>query len=114
MTSISVVGNDNVDSFGTGSSHGGYHQQQLHQVLVDGGACRLDDEDLLGPNVVLNFDTDLSIVESSHFDTTQLNFQYFCNFLGEGFVGVPCEDDHVLSDFRMKYLNYSVSSKDMS
>lgn len=46
MTGVTVVGDDDVDSFGAGSSHGGDHEQEFHEVLVDRGAGGLDNEDV--------------------------------------------------------------------
>lgn len=70
LSSVAIVRDHNVDSFGAGSAHGGDHQQQFHKVFIDGRASRLDDEDLLGSDVVFHLDADLSIVESPNFDAS--------------------------------------------
>ena len=57
----------------------------------------MNDEDLLGSNVVFNLNADLSIVESSHFDASQFDLQNLGDLLGKGFVGIASKDDHILS-----------------
>ena len=89
LSCVSVVGDDDVDFFGAGSAHGGDHEEQLHEVLVDGGGGGLDNEDVFGTNVFVHLDAHLSVVESAHLDAPELYFEDLGYFLGQGFVRVP-------------------------
>lgn len=96
LSRISIVRDHDIDLSRAGSAHGGHHQQQLHEVLVHWRAGRLHDEDVFGTHVIFDLDADLAVVEATYLYGPQLDFEDFCDFLCESFVGVATKDDHVL------------------
>ena len=70
LPGVSVVGDDDVDLLGTGPAHGGDHEEQFDQIFIDGGAGGLDDENVLRPDILVDLDADLPVVESAHFDAS--------------------------------------------
>ena len=66
LAGIAVIRHDGCDPSGRGPSHRIHHDYQFHQVVVDRGAGRLDDEDIGAANIFLYLDKDLAVTEFFH------------------------------------------------
>lgn len=57
----------------------------------------MDNEDILRPYVVFDFDAHLSIVEAADFHIAEGNFQNLSDLFCQCSIGVARKDDHILS-----------------
>ena len=67
------------------------HHQQLHQVLVDGRAGGLDDEDVLAADVLVDLHVHLAVREARDVGVAQAHVQVLGDLLGQGPVRVARE-----------------------
>lgn len=58
----------------------------------------MNDKDVLGSDVIADFDADLAVCESPDLDLTKIDFQYFSYLFSKCLVGITGEDDHVFSE----------------
>ena len=70
--------------------------QQFHEVVVDGKARRLDDEDILAANALLDHHLDLAVVELSDESLAERYADTFRNILCQLWIGIPRQDAHVV------------------
>jgi hypothetical protein len=54
LAGVAVVGDDARDALGAGAAHGGHHEQQLHEVLIDRRAGGLDEVHILAAHIVMH------------------------------------------------------------
>mmetsp|Transcript_649 Transcript_649/g.1352 ORF Transcript_649/g.1352 Transcript_649/m.1352 type:complete len:327 (+) Transcript_649:701-1681(+) len=88
LSCISIVRNDNGDSSGTGSSQCRNHEQQLHDVVVDGRAGWLDDVAVLSSNILVNNHVGLAISETTDCCLSEVDVEVTANFQRERQVSV--------------------------
>ena len=62
-----------------GALQGIDHQHDFHQAVVGGSAGRLQDEDVLATNVLVDFDHDFAIGELRYHGFTEGNAEAFCD-----------------------------------
>src|SRR5256886_3863003 len=92
LARISKKWNDRCDPIRTGPPRRVHHDEQLHQVLVSGRAGRLNDENIVAPNVFLDLDVSLAIWERADCCLTEWHSDVFANALGQLAVGRAAED----------------------
>ena len=79
LTGISIVGDDDGDA-GRGSTAGGVeHDEQLHEMLVDGTASGLNDEHIRIAEIVLVLDENFAVGEPFDVDVTEFHPQTLCD-----------------------------------
>mmetsp|Transcript_11131 Transcript_11131/g.26737 ORF Transcript_11131/g.26737 Transcript_11131/m.26737 type:complete len:270 (-) Transcript_11131:519-1328(-) len=88
LTSIAIVGNDNSNAPGTGTTQGRYHEQQFHQIVIHWRARGLHNINVLSSNILLDNDVHFAIGESAHRRPPQTNAQMMCDFHGQRHVAV--------------------------
>ena len=65
------------------------HDQQFHEMVVDRIARRLDQENVLPADILLNLDEDLPVAEVGHLDTTGFDLQIVAYATGQSRIGTP-------------------------
>ena len=60
---VAVIGHHGGDAARGGAPRRVHHDEQFHQVLIDGRAGRLYDEDVAAADVFVDFDVDLAVRE---------------------------------------------------
>ena len=70
--------------------------QQLHEVVIDGKARRLDDEDVLPANALLDHHLNLAVVELPDESLAERYADTFRNILCQLWIGIPRQDAHVV------------------
>ena len=63
LSRISIIGNHRRNTLRRGSPHGVYHDQELHQIVIDWRRKALDDENVAMTNAGLNLDPNFPIGE---------------------------------------------------
>src|SRR5699024_5565211 len=86
LTGVAKVGDDGGDAAGRGPLESVDHDQQLHQVVIDGGAGGLNHEHVGATDGLMNGDKVLSIGEGAHLGTAQGNAQVLADGLGQSTV----------------------------
>ena len=97
LTGIAEVGHDGGDAAGGGALHSVDHDQHFHQIVVDGGAGGLDQEDVGAADGLVDGDRLLTVGEGAHLGRAQGSLQLPANSLGQGAVGIAGEDLDILS-----------------
>ena len=112
LTGVAEIGNDGGNASGGGAAEGVDHDEQLHQVVVDGLAGGLDHENIAAADGLVDGNGDLAVCESGHGAVTQIQPQLRADAAGEGYVGIGGEDLDFfsVSDHRGTSLFPSVSS----
>ena len=79
LTGISVIGDDDGDA-GRGSTAGGVeHDEQFHEMLIDGAASGLNDEHVRIAEIVLVLDENFAVGEPFDVDVTEFHPQTLCD-----------------------------------
>ena len=91
LTGVSVIRNNRGDPRGTGP-HRCVGQDQEFQDILCGWVGRLDDEDILSPNVLIDPNEDLTVCEPPDRHFAERLFQAARNLLGEGVIGRPRQE----------------------
>ena len=68
LACIAKIRNDRGNSGCRSATAGVCHNQQFHEVVVDRGTGGLEDKHIPTPDVLQDFDVDLSITEAAHLD----------------------------------------------
>ena len=68
--------------------------QQLHQIVIGGIACGLDDEDVFPANILIDRDKNLVVGEPFHLSLGQRQVQVGGDSLSQGSVGVARQQLH--------------------
>src|SRR5262249_20210161 len=92
LPGVAVVGEHGGDARGGGPLERVEHHQELHQVVVDGRASRLDQEHVGATHVLVDLDEDLAVGEARHLDLSHRNPEAGGDLLGEGPVRVAREE----------------------
>ena len=92
LSGVAVVGDDDGDAAGTGTVQGGDHEEELHEVVVDGRAGGLDDVDVLASDVLVDHDVDLTIGESADSGLAQVDAQDLGHLEGKAHVAIATEE----------------------
>src|SRR5690606_6775226 len=100
LSGVAVVGHHRRDPLRRRPHQGVGHDQQLHQVVVGRIAGRLDDEDVLAADVLLDHREHLVVREPLHLRLGQGHVQVVADGAGQRPVGVACEQLHGRSSFR--------------
>lgn len=114
LTSVTVVGNHSGDAASAGSAGGTDEKHQLHQVVVDvGRAGRLNDEQVLSANILVDIHHNLTIGKATNLHVSpvlhnlsiypsitysagsKLGAELLDNLLSQGAVGVSREHTEV-------------------
>lgn len=74
------------DAVGAGAARGIHHDQELHEVLIRGGAGGLDDEDIAAPDVFVDADESLAVGEGADRRIAQRNLDKIGDVLGQRHV----------------------------
>ncbi len=82
------------DSLRGGAAHCVDHDEQFHQVIVCGPACRLYREDVATANILLDLDEGLAVGERCDIGFAKGNAHRIANFFCERGVRVACEYFH--------------------
>ena len=66
LSRVAVVRNDGSDLASGGPAEGGDHEEELHEVIVDGRTGGLDDVDILSTDVFVHSDLAFSVDKFAH------------------------------------------------
>ncbi len=94
LPGIAEIGNHRRDALGAGAPQCIDHDQQFHQIVVGGKACRLDDENVLTPHVLFDFDKHLHIGEPPHQRLGERNVQVLTDGLRQRTIAVAGQQLH--------------------
>ena len=97
LTSIAKVGDNSGDTASTGATHRINHNEQFHQIVVDGIAGGLHDEHIGATHRLINRSGNLAICKVTNFSIAQLNTNQITNVLCQTGVGIAGENLHVLT-----------------
>ena len=86
--------------------------QELHQIVVGGVGGRLDDEDVLAADVLVDLDEDLHIGEAADAGLGQRQVQAGGNGLRQRPVAVAGEDLHIATPAAGRFIGASLISDD--
>ena len=92
LAGVAVVGDDGRDARGAGPLEAVEQDEQLHQVLVDRRAGRLDDVHVPAAHVLVDADGDLAVGEVVERDLAERVAEAVGDLVGEGEVGPAAED----------------------
>ncbi|MCY1376113.1 hypothetical protein D9M69_635820 [compost metagenome] len=95
LAGIAEVGHHGGDPGRRGTAEGVGHHHQFHQVVVGRRTGRLDDEDILAANVLVDFRTDFAVGELADGSVTEGDVQLTNDAPRQIGVGVPREDHHL-------------------
>src|SRR5690606_7369680 len=71
LPGVTEVGDDGGDARGRGATQGIGHDNQFHQVVVGRCAGRLDDEDILAANILIQFNAPFAVAEATNQGVTK-------------------------------------------
>ena len=94
LAGVAVVGNDGGDAGCRRALERIDEDQQLHQVVVRRERVRLDHEDVLAADVLLDLDEDLHVGKALHLALGGRDLQMCADRLREGAIGVAGDDFH--------------------
>ncbi|KAL7538583.1 hypothetical protein ACHAWF_006131 [Thalassiosira exigua] len=92
LSGVAIVGDDDRDAPGRGAVEAGDHEQQLHEVVVDGGAGGLNDVDVLPADVLVDHDVDLAVREAAHGGPAEVDAQELGDLQRQAHVAVAAEE----------------------
>ena len=70
--------------------------QQLHEVVVHREAGRLNDEDILPADALLDHHLDLAVVEMPDESLTKRDADTVCDIFRKLRIRIPCQDAHIV------------------
>ena len=91
LLGVGVIGDDGGDACGRCPSQGVDDEQQLHQVMVDRIAHRLDDEDVRAAHVLLELDSGLAVPPRPDDGPPERRLQLPIIVFGEPGMGRPAK-----------------------
>ena len=92
LTRISKKSNDGGDPVRACASRRVHHDEQLHQMLISRRTGRLNNENIVSPNVFLDPDVSLAIWKRADRRLTERNADVLANPLGQLAVGRAAEN----------------------
>ena len=92
LARIAEVGHHDVDVAGRGAMKRVDREQQLHQVVVDRRAGRLDDKTIRAPHVIENLYGGLFVGKPRNFQRSFFDLQNLADFFGKMTARGPAED----------------------
>ncbi|MNV71021.1 hypothetical protein D3C71_1640140 [compost metagenome] len=95
LAGITEIGDHGADTLSRCTLERVDHHQQFHQVVVGGGAGRLNDEHVAGANVLLDFDGDFTIGEAANFRGAKLGAEIAGNLFGHATVGIAGKNHEI-------------------
>ena len=81
LARVSEKRHHGIDAAGAGTACGIDHDQQLHDIMIRGGAGGLDDKDIFPADVFIDFDKSFTIGEGGDVHVGQRRADVFCNSL---------------------------------
>src|SRR5262249_44109671 len=96
LAGVAVVGQDDGDAGRAGPLERVQDDQQLHQGVVHRRAGRLEDENVTAADVLVDPDGRLAVREAVDLEVAETVVELAGNPLGEGRVGAPGEDAHLV------------------
>ena len=96
LPGVAEIGDHRGDAAGGGAAERIDDDQQLHQVVVGRVARRLDDEDVLAADVLLDLDEDLLVGEAPDHALGERDLEIGGDRLGQGAVGVAGDQFHAV------------------
>ena len=97
LPGIAEIGDHSGDASGGGAAHGVGHDQQLHQVIVDRVAGRLDNKDVLAANRFRHGDRALAVGELGNTGFTEPGIKLAADLFGQRRVGIAAENFYFLA-----------------
>ena len=97
LAGVAVVGNDGGDAAGGSALEGIDHDEQLHQIIIDGAAGGLDNEHIGAADRFLDGDGDFAIGKRADGAAAQRQAHGGGDVLRQLFVGIAGEDLDVFS-----------------
>ena len=94
LTRIAEIGNDRGDALGRGAAQRVVDDEQLHQIVVRGEVRRLDDEDVLAADILVNFDEDFLVGETAHAGIGQRQLEIIGDRAGQRQIAVAGDEFH--------------------
>jgi hypothetical protein len=94
LPGITEIGDHRRDALGRGAAQHVDTDEKLHQMVVGGIGGRLDDENVLAANVLMDLDEDLHVGEAPYAGARQRKIEIGGNRFGEGTVAVAHQDLH--------------------
>ena len=91
LPGIAVIGQDGGDAIGRSALEGVDHQEEFHDVGIDGAAGGLDDEDVGAADVFFDLEVNLTVGEGTHRSNTEFGVEALADFRRKGGVGVAGE-----------------------
>ena len=88
LTGVAEVRHNGGDTAGGGPLEGVDHDEHFHQVIVDGRAGGLNDEEVSASHRFADVDARLPVRELADFDVAQRRVKLFGDRLGKGAVGI--------------------------
>ena len=98
---VAEVGDDRRDPFGTRANASVDHDQQFHQVLVDGRTGGLDEEHVAAANVLVQSNADLTVREIDNLDFSEINAEVIRDFTSDGRMSAASQNRQVFVHFRL-------------
>ena len=97
LAGVAEKGEHGGDPVGGGAAGGIHHDQQLHQVLVGGGAGGLNDKDVIATDVIVKFDEGFAVRKGRHSGFAERNLDLGGNPLRQFAVRVAGKDLQLVS-----------------
>src|SRR3546814_10420979 len=94
LARIAEVRNDRGEALRRGAAQRVVDDEQLHQIVVRGEVRRLDDEDILAPDILVDFDEDFLVGEAAHASVGQRQFEIVRDRTGQRQVAVAGDEFH--------------------
>mmetsp|Transcript_57162 Transcript_57162/g.121363 ORF Transcript_57162/g.121363 Transcript_57162/m.121363 type:complete len:460 (+) Transcript_57162:591-1970(+) len=91
LPSVAVVGDDDRDATGRRAVEAGDHEQELHDVVVNGRTRGLDDVHVLPPDVLVDHDVYLAVSEAGDGGAAEIDAEELGDLEGESHVAVAAE-----------------------
>jgi hypothetical protein len=92
LTSIAVIRDYGSDSRSAGALARIDHDEQLHQIVIDRRACRLDEVHISTSNIFFDFAKVLAIWEFAKLDCSGLQMQEIADLFGQLGICSPAEN----------------------
>ena len=92
LTRVAEIGNDGGDAPGGSTAHGVDHDEQLHEVVIDMVAGRLDDKHILATHRLKYRDGAFPVRKLRDVHVAERPVELCRNMLGQSGVGISGED----------------------
>jgi len=91
LTGIAKIGDDCGNTAGRSAAAGVDHNQQLHQMVIDGLAGRLNEKNVSTADSFFQGDGGFAVCKGTNGALSELNTKLIANGLGKGRIGVAAE-----------------------